>query len=99
MAIKRAWWYRMLADSRLQDFVLPKLRFASTSFVATVVDYSLYLILVYSGFPKVGSNICSASTGFLVNFFLQKKYIFVLRRKVGHTFLLSLSFFHAGHCA
>jgi len=75
----------------LLTFVIPKLRFASTSFIATVVDYSLYLILVYSGFAKVGSNIFSASTGFLVNFFLQKKYIFDLRRAVSHTFLISFS--------
>lgn len=73
-------------------FVLPKIRFASTSSIATAIDYGLYLLLVYSGLPKVGSNLISASCGFLVNFTLQRKFIFVLQRKVGATFLLSMSF-------
>ena len=81
----------MIDRIALRKFIVPKLRFASTSLVATIVDYTLYLVLVYTGFPKVASNVCSASTGFLVNFFLQKKFIFVLSRKVSHTFLISLN--------
>lgn len=80
----------------LDTFILPKLKFASTSFVATVVDYSIYLVLFYSGLPKATSNVISASCGFLVNFFLQKKYIFTLRRKATTTFVISLSFSLAG---
>lgn len=80
----------------IRVFVVPKMKFASTSLVATIVDYTIYLILVYSGFNKVYSNITSASIGFVVNFFLQKKYIFTLRRKVHSTFLMSMSFSAAG---
>lgn len=80
----------------IRVFVVPKMKFASTSLVATMVDYTIYLILVYSGFNKVYSNITSASIGFVVNFFLQKKYIFTLRRKVHSTFLMSMSFSAAG---
>ncbi len=82
----------MKLRQRIEAFVFPKIKFASTSAVATVVDYSLFLILVYAGLPKVKSNIISASVGFLVNFFLQKRFIFVLKRKVRTAFLMSLSF-------
>ncbi len=85
-----------MAKSRLSgkiaDFIVPKVKFASTSLVATVLDYTIYLTLVYSGFNKVYSNIISASCGFIVNFFLQKKFIFTLRRKAQVTFLISMSF-------
>ena len=82
----------MSLRQKIEAFIFPKLKFASTSLVATVVDYVLYLSLVYSGLDKVPSNIISASCGFLVNFFLQKKFIFQLRRKTGHTFLISMTF-------
>ena len=82
----------MSLRKKIEIFILPKLKFASTSLVATLVDYTLYLSLVYSGVNKVPSNIISASCGFLVNFFLQKRFIFELRRKATHTFLLSMSF-------
>ncbi|NND08942.1 MAG: GtrA family protein [Saprospiraceae bacterium] len=75
-----------------RDFILPKAKFASTSLLATIVDYTLYLALYYAGLGKISSNIISASCGFLVNFFLQKKFIFALKRKVRTTFLLSMSF-------
>ena len=74
------------------SFILPKLRFAGTSSIATVVDYGLFLILAYSGMSKVHSNLISATCGFLVNFVLQRKYIFESRRKVRTSFLISLGF-------
>ena len=77
---------------RFFDFVIPKVKFASTSLVATILDYTLYLSLVYSGFEKVPSNVVSASCGFLVNFFLQKRFIFTLKRKTSTTFFMSMSF-------
>jgi putative flippase GtrA len=76
----------------LFDFFIPKIKFASTSLIATVIDYTLYLSLVYSGFEKVPSNVVSASCGFLVNFFLQKRFIFNQKRKTSTTFLMSMSF-------
>lgn len=86
----------MKIPDQLKAFVIPKVKFASTSLVATVVDYTIYLLLVYSGFNKIYSNITSASIGFLVNFFLQKRFIFTLRRKVHSTFLMSMTFSAAG---
>jgi putative flippase GtrA len=69
-----------------------QIRFAMTSSVATVIDYTLYLIAVSWFFTPVVSNILSFSIGIMVNFLLQKKFIFLLKRDVLQTFALSLSF-------
>jgi len=74
------------------DTALLQFRFAMTSSVATLVDYVLYLAMVAYLFPPVPSNIVSYSIGILVNFYLQKRFIFRLNRKEMHTFALSLSF-------
>jgi putative flippase GtrA len=88
--------FKIKLPEKIEQFVYPKIKFASTSLIATILDYIIYLTLVYSGFNKVYSNVISASIGFLVNFFLQKKFIFTLRRKAHHTFLISMSFSTAG---
>ena len=79
-------------QEKLLQFVVPKVKFASTSLLATVVDYTLYLTLVYTGFEKVPSNIVSASCGFLINFLLQKRFIFTLKRRLRTAFFMSMSF-------
>lgn len=88
--------FKIELPEKIEQFIYPKVKFASTSFFATIVDYTIYLFLVYSGFNKIYSNITSASIGFFVNFFLQKKFIFTLRRKAHYTFLISMSFSAAG---
>ena len=60
-----------------------------TSSIATAVDYTLYLILVMSLSPVV-SNLISAGTGMIINFFLQKRYIFELRRKFQYALAISV---------
>lgn len=67
-----------------------KVKFAMSSSVATLVDYVLYQVLVKYLFSPVVSNLISASVGMLINFFLQKKYIFELRRSVNIAFVISL---------
>ena len=68
-----------------------KLKFAVSSALATVVDYFLYILLVSYAFTPVISNLISASVGMVINFLIQKKYIFTLERKVGIIFLLSVA--------
>ncbi len=72
--------------------VLPKLKFALTSSVATLVDYILYVLLSIYLFPPVTSNIISQGTGMIINFILQKRYVFILQRKVNAAFILSITF-------
>lgn len=75
---------------KLKKLFFLKLKFAMTSSVATLVDYSLYLLLVYTLFSPVLSNIISASCGMIVNFFLQKRFVFALRRKVSTAFVMTI---------
>jgi len=67
-----------------------KVKFAMSSSVATIVDYVLYQVLVRYFFSPVASNLISATVGMVINFFLQKKYIFELKRSVNIAFIISL---------
>lgn len=78
--------------SLFQKFIYPKIVFGITSSIATLIDYCLYLLLVYLLLESVPSNIISASVGMLVNFYLQKKFVFLLKRKTIIVFLLSVTF-------
>ena len=80
------------AKKWLLNFILPKIKFASTSLIATGVDYVLYLILVSYFFGPIISNVIAYTCGMLTNFILQKRFIFQLNRKVQSAFLLSLGF-------
>jgi len=72
------------------DLIKLKMKFATSSLLATIVDYFLYLFLVGSIFSPVISNIISAGTGMLINFIVQKTFVFELNRELKKTFLISL---------
>lgn len=82
--------------SALKGFILPKLRFALTSIIATAFDYILYLILFYFFFSTELSNIISYSLAVILNFLLQKKYVFQLKNEVKKTFVISMLFSFLG---
>ena len=67
-----------------------KARSAMTGAVATTVDYVIYLLLVGRLFSPVVSNIISYSCGMVINFVLQKRFVFVLQGSAYRAFLLSL---------
>ncbi len=77
---------------KIKNFIIPKIKFATTSAVATAVDYSLYLILVNYLFSPVIANIIAASCGMLINFLLQKRFIFSLERRTSAAFAWSVTF-------
>lgn len=74
----------------LQELFLLKLKFASSSLIATTVDYVIYLGLVYNGIKPTTSHIVAAGTGMIINFILQKKYIFLLNRPLSWAFGMSV---------
>ncbi|SRR6056297_47134 len=81
--------YFMFSIEWWKSFIIPKLRFAASSSVATIADYVLYLLLVTTLSPVV-SNLISATTGMIINFVLQKRFIFQLKRRVYEAFGISL---------
>ena len=68
-----------------------KTKFAASSGVATLVDMGLFALLAkITLIPVEIINIITSLVGMIVNFILQKKYIFQLNRKVRTAFILSL---------
>jgi putative flippase GtrA len=77
----------------IRRFVFPKLKFATTSAMATGADYSIYLGLFYfASFEPVLSNVVSYSIGMVINFILQKRFIFSLNRNWKLAFAISACF-------
>ncbi|GJM34708.1 MAG: hypothetical protein DHS20C18_37090 [Saprospiraceae bacterium] len=61
-----------------------------TSSVATAVDYVLYLVLVRNWLAPVPANVISYSVGMVINFLLQKRFVFTLQRSVSKAFGLAI---------
>ena len=69
-----------------------KTKFAASSGVATLADMGLFALLAkVTSIPVEIINIISSLTGMVINFLLQKKYVFELNRKVRTAFMLSLA--------
>lgn len=79
---------------KIIPFVVPKIKFATTSALATSVDYLIFFLFVHftSNDYAVAAQVLAYSCGLITNFFLQKKFIFMLKRSVYRTFQLSVTF-------
>ena len=67
-------------------------KFLTSSVIATGVDYVLYLLLDWLWFDPVMAHTISYPIAVLVNFYLQKRFIFDLKRKTHHAFVISMIF-------
>lgn len=67
-----------------------KVKFALTGSVATIVDMTLFYFLEKYFVTAVIANVISYSVGMVINFILQRRFIFDLQRKVSTAFLGSL---------
>ncbi|MFT4738373.1 MAG: putative flippase GtrA [Cyclobacteriaceae bacterium] len=72
--------------------MIKQLKFASTSAIATVVDYTLFFGFSYLGLTIQLAHFLAYAIASTINFILQKKFIFDLNRKVQHAFIISVSF-------
>lgn len=77
------WWRKLL------NWGLPKAKYAAASAVATGVDYTVYLLLVNKLLAPVPSNVIAYSAGMVVNFILQKRFVFELKRSVKKAFFFA----------
>ncbi len=73
----------------VQLFVL-KAKYATTSAIATALEYLVFGILKYQGFTGTYAHIISYACGMVFNFLLQKRFIFDLKRPVSTAFLLAM---------
>ena len=77
----------------LKDFFIPKIKFALTSSVATALDYGIYITLtMLVHFNESASHAISYTVAMVVNFLMQKRFIFENNRKTSHVFVLSVLF-------
>ncbi len=67
------------------------IKFLTTSILATGVDFLLYTGLLFI-FTPVVAHFFSATTGMILNFILQRKFVFNVTRGLKSSFLLSLLF-------
>ena len=70
--------------------LLLKAKFALSGLVATTVDYVLYLLLVDRFFPPVASNLISYSCAVIINFLMQKRFVFNLQGSARRAFAGSI---------
>ena len=75
----------------LKRRILKIIKFLTTSVVATGVDFLLYSLLLLILSPVI-SHFCSASVGMVVNFLLQRNFVFNVTRGIKTSFVLSLLF-------
>ncbi len=71
-------------------FVREKIPFAATGFVATGINYGLYLFLVDRYLPYMPATLVAYSSSVVLNFFMQRYFVFELRRSLHSAFLLSM---------
>ena len=77
---------------KYRNSLIQKLKFGMSSIVATVVDYGLFWgLVVFQGgvLTEFWGNMLSASVGMLINFILQKRFVFELKRNVYLVFVMS----------
>lgn len=75
---------------KVWDFGWRKLPFAITGLVATGINYGLYLLLVDKYLPPLPSTMIAYSSSVVLNFFLQRYFVFELNRSLRSAFALSM---------
>lgn len=75
---------------RLIHFVKEKIPFALTGLVATGINFGVYLLLVDRYLPPGPATVIAYSSSVILNFFLQRYFVFELNRSVESAFALSM---------
>ena len=76
--------------AKVGELIWMKAKFALTGSIATVVDMTLFFFLEKYVTTAVIANVISYSCGMVINFILQRRFIFDLQRKVSTAFIGSL---------
>ena len=74
------------AFEKLLELGLLKAKFATTGLVATAIEYVLYALLVNYGLALKSAQLLSYAVAMVVNFLLQKRFVFKLQRSTRQAF-------------
>jgi len=72
------------------NFIVKVFKFALSGAFATAIDYFLYLLLVHFQWSPLSANITSYTASVVVNFAMQKRFVFDLQRSVSKAFALAM---------
>lgn len=72
------------------SFIVKVIKFALSGALATAIDYFLYLFLVYVDWSPLYANITSYTASVVVNFAMQKRFVFDLQRSASKAFALAM---------
>lgn len=75
---------------KMRNLFLLKVKFALSGLMATSTDYVIYLLLVHKLFNPAPSNVISYTIAMIINFSLQRKYVFSLKGSISNTFVMSV---------
>ncbi len=67
-------------------------KFFTSSVIATAVDYALFFLLDWTIFDPVTAHAISYPIAVVFNFYLQKRFIFNLKRSTRAAFAISMMF-------
>ncbi len=67
-------------------------KFFTSSVIATAVDYALFFLLAWTIFDPVTAHAISYPIAVVFNFYLQKRFIFNLKRSTRAAFVISMMF-------
>lgn len=67
-------------------------KFFTSSIIATAVDYALFFLLDWTIFDPVTAHAISYPIAVVFNFYLQKRFIFNLKRSTRAAFAISMMF-------
>ena len=71
-------------------FVAEKIPFAITGLIATSINWGLYVLLVDDYLPYMWATVVAYSSSVILNFFMQRYFVFELRRSVRSAFAWSM---------
>jgi len=75
---------------KLLGFVGEKIPFAITGLIATGINFGVYLLLVDRYLPPGPATVIAYSSSVVLNFFMQRYFVFELNRSVRSAFALSM---------
>ena len=82
----------MLKMANWRSLLLAQAKFLSSSVIATGIDYGLFFLLYKTCFDPLVAHVISYPIAVVANFYLQKQFIFHLRRSTGAAFAISMVF-------
>ena len=77
--------------NEVKNLSLSMSKFAATSLLGTGLDFLSFTFIFRLILPLFWAEIGAALIGMIVNFFMQKKFVFQLNRKVQAAFILSIA--------